>query len=123
MCVRYKVYDGKDATGQVVSEGYALTNVDVDFTIKVRATIVDVILDPSTDAGRLRRRVCNQALGTGISSPTVSTTQAPLRWGEQRPHRATKLEKLALSAFRSSHVQTSQSQLERSSPEARPLLT
>jgi hypothetical protein len=35
MCVRYNVYSGENATGSVVSSGYALTNADVDFTVKV----------------------------------------------------------------------------------------
>ena len=35
MCVEYKVYSGMNATGDVVSCGWALTNADVDFTIKV----------------------------------------------------------------------------------------
>jgi hypothetical protein len=34
-CVRYKVYTGVDGKGEVVSEGWALTGADVDWTIKV----------------------------------------------------------------------------------------
>jgi alkaline phosphatase D len=37
-CVTYKVYDGENGTGKVVSEGYALTGPDVDYTVKVSAT-------------------------------------------------------------------------------------
>ena len=35
MCVEYKVYAGEEPSGDVVSSGWALTNADVDFTIKV----------------------------------------------------------------------------------------
>ena len=38
MCVTYKVYAGLDATGEVVTSGYALTSADVDYTVKVEAT-------------------------------------------------------------------------------------
>lgn len=37
MCVEFKVYSGMNATGDVVSCGYALSNQDVDFTFKVEA--------------------------------------------------------------------------------------
>ena len=37
MCVTYKVYSNEDGSGNVVSQGYALTNADVDFTVKVEA--------------------------------------------------------------------------------------
>ncbi|WVR08378.1 hypothetical protein IAU60_005433 [Kwoniella sp. DSM 27419] len=33
-CVRYKVYQGDDANGEVVSEGWSLTGADVDWTVK-----------------------------------------------------------------------------------------
>lgn len=36
-CVEYKVYTGENATGEVVSSGYALSNADLDFTYKVEA--------------------------------------------------------------------------------------
>lgn len=35
MCVQYNVYSGEDGAGDVVSSGWALTNADVDFTVKV----------------------------------------------------------------------------------------
>jgi hypothetical protein len=35
MCVEYKVYSGLEGTGDIVSQGYALTNADVDYTVKV----------------------------------------------------------------------------------------
>jgi hypothetical protein len=33
--VTYKVYDGEDGKGKVVSEGFAFTGGDVDYTVKV----------------------------------------------------------------------------------------
>jgi hypothetical protein len=35
MCVEYKVYSGANATGEAVTSGWALTNADVDFIVKV----------------------------------------------------------------------------------------
>lgn len=34
-CVTYKVYDKQDGSGKIVSQGWALTGPDVDYTIKV----------------------------------------------------------------------------------------
>lgn len=58
MCVEYKVYTGANATGNVVSTGYALTNAEVDFTVKVglfsssgpihNERHTDCLLDPFT---------------------------------------------------------------------------
>lgn len=39
VCVTYKVYDGEEGKGKVVSEGFALTGPDVDYTVKVSFTI------------------------------------------------------------------------------------
>lgn len=35
MCVEYNVYSGANATGETATSGWALTNADVDFTVKV----------------------------------------------------------------------------------------
>ncbi|KAJ9102982.1 hypothetical protein QFC19_004539 [Naganishia cerealis] len=38
VCVTYSVFDGLNASGNIVASGYAFTSYDVDFTVKVEAT-------------------------------------------------------------------------------------
>jgi hypothetical protein len=77
MCVEYKVYSGGNATGETVTSGWALTNANVDFTVKMGGRV---------RAFRSWRDMYQHLAGWGVDSlgvPPLTVCIVP-RWGLPR---------------------------------------